>query len=60
MQARSQDWGIFVSKSAVAGFDHQPPDGDQHPDHGLVGAALFPVKIRCRLGRYVTYREAVR
>ena len=50
MRARSQGWGSFVSESAVVSFDHKPPNGDQHPDHGLVGAAWFPVKIACKLG----------
>jgi len=33
-----------MSKSAVMGSGHQPPDGDQHPDHGLVRTAWSPVR----------------
>ena len=39
--------------------DHEPPDGDQHPDHGLVGTAWFMVKIVHRPKRDATYHEAV-
>jgi len=45
MPARSRGWGIFVSGSAVVDVVHQPPNGNQHPNHGLVGAAWSPMKI---------------
>lgn len=49
----------MVSKFVLVCLDREPPDGDQHPDHGLVGTAWFPVKIVYRPERDATYREVV-
>jgi len=50
-----------MSKSAVMRSDHQPPNGDQHPDHGLVGTAWSPVKMTCKLEKKnATHHEAAR